>query len=221
MNEIIDKSNNITNVNAKDFLQNILQNIQINDLNNQLNINNNDFDIYFNQSNFNKTLQLIEEFYSDNNISVKDSVVIYIIENIDRQKYVDFFNTLYIPAKQYDILAFNYPEIDSGKTTLKNLYHLLNIENITSCGLWEQGLREIGGKNFQTNTLNGMYFITQLAENQSKYSLSSYSACLQFNDNNDVKYGCISTYIYIDNTFVKKYVYTNDPIYGQVTFETY
>ena len=169
----------------------------------------------------NLTYNDISNFYSDNIISEKDSVVIYIIENIDRQKYVDFFNTLYIPAKQYDILAFNYPEIDSSKTTLKNLYHLLNIENITSCGLWEQGLKEMGGKNFQTNTLNGMYFITQLVRNQSEYSLSSYSACLQFNDNNDVKYGCVSSYIYINDAFVKKYVYTNDPIYGQVTFETY
>jgi hypothetical protein len=170
----------------------------------------------------NLTHELVSDFYSINNITENDSVIVYIIENIDRQTYVNLFNTLYIPAKQYDILAFGYPEIDSSITNLNDLYYLLIIENITSCELWDQGFKEIQSKDFQTNTLNGMHLITQLSKNLNKYSLASYNSCLQFNENNDIKYGGITSYLYNKTSgFVKKNVYTNDPIYGQVTFETY
>ncbi len=172
------------------------------------------------KDNSNLTQQdLINFFINTNNVSANDSVVVYLIDGNQRQIYVDyFFGELSIPANQYDILAVNFPKINLETTTLNKLYNVLTIENITKSQLWNDGLEYLGDTNFSSNSLNALYMATSFVNNYDVLSLASYDSCIQFTEFNDCKFGSVASYVYNDGLFVYNFIYSVDPIYGQLNF---
>ncbi len=172
------------------------------------------------KDNSNLTQQdLINFFINTHTVSANDSVVVYLIDGDQRQIYVDyFFGELSIPANQYDILGVNFPSINFETTTLNNLYNVLTIENITKSYLWKAGLEYLGDTNFSSNSLNALYMATSFVNNQDVLSLYSYTSCLQFTQYNDCKFGSVASYIYRDGLFVYNFIYSVDPIYGQLYY---
>ena len=156
-------------------------------------------------------------FITTYNATSKDSIVAYLILANQDQKYVDLFNSsLVVPSQQYDIVGI-FANIDPQTTSLNGLFNAVIFTNITSSELLNLGLEYLNN-NFTPNTLNALYMISAFVNNQNVLSLASYSSCLQFNQYNDAKYGSLAVYKYNDYVYQYRYIYSKDPIYGQLIF---
>lgn len=158
-------------------------------------------------------------FVTQNNITSRDVIVVFLFIGNQINTYVSQFNqSMIIPASQYDISQTGFVSIDLSTTSLNNLYNLLALESITTSYLWDKTLVGVGKEFFASNALNGLYMITQLSKNQSVYSLGSYNGALQFNEFKDIAFGSVSNYLYSSGTYRNTYIYCRDPLYGQLTF---
>lgn len=164
----------------------------------------------------------LRNFFVGNNISENDTIVTYIIKGNQRDIYVNLFDeNLIIPAKQYDIFLSGFPKIKEN-TSLKNLYVVLALQNITTTKLFINGFKEVGIDTFSPPTLNAMNMISHFSKGLKWQSLSSYNGSLHFTDYNDIKYGNIYNYTYTSNEiFEVTGVYSSDPLYGALNFEKY
>lgn len=179
------------------------------------------YEILYDDSNLTQTD--LQNFFTINNISQNDSVILYIIKSGQRQLYLDLFdNNLFIPAKQYDMLVNGFPKINSNNTSLKNLYIVLVLININSSSLFIDGLRNVGSENYQTNSLNAMNMINYFSRGLKWQTLSSYNGSLHFTEYNDIKYGSIYNYIYTtDRLFEINNIFCTDPLYNELNFYKY
>lgn len=171
-------------------------------------------------NNANLTVSLVNEFFTTNNISNNDSVIIYLINEDQRQSYVNLFtttNSFSIPANQYDISNAGFPLVDSITTTLTDTYNVVSLENIITSELFNEGITYLK-EDYSPNTLNALYLTESLMYNLDINNLFSYSGTLQFDDiTKDIKYGCSKFYKYTNPNFICIQVYTNDPLYGIIT----
>ncbi len=162
--------------------------------------------------------ELIDFFINTYNVSSIDSIIVFLIIGNQQQIYIDlFYGPLNIPTSQYSVTG-NISKINPEITTLNGLFNFQVLTNITKSKLWTNGIEYLGETNFAFNTLNAMYMITSFVNNYDVLSLASYNSCLQFNEFNDVKYGSIAVLVYQDGKIIYKYIYSKDPIYGQLYF---
>ncbi len=168
-------------------------------------------------SNFTK--ENVTNFFYSNNINSLDSVVVLFYPK-EQQEYVDFFDsTLDIPCNQYDIQGVSFPVMNPSTTTLTNKYYYTNIGNITTSKLWNDGQAYLENV-YSTNCLNMLYFMTNYVKNVDVTNLYAYNSVLTFNENNDIKYGCIELYLYTGMTVPYEIfkIFLNDPLYNKITF---
>jgi hypothetical protein len=162
----------------------------------------------------------LQNFYSTNNVSAIDTVVVYLFISDQSEVYLNLFDSnLIIPASQYEMTLGGYPKINSSTTSLNGLYNVLVLQNVTNSALWDSCNQNLKLEQFSSNTVNALYMLTQFSKNNSEYTLGSYDGTLQFNEFKDIKYGSITNYLYNNGTFNDTYIYCADPLYGQLKFE--
>jgi hypothetical protein len=165
----------------------------------------------------NLTEQNISNYYTTNNISSNDVVIILIINSSQWSTYISFFNTLTIPAVQYDLNSIGLPTV-TMPNNLNNKYNCVFIENINSTSILEQS-KTILQKSYAKNSLTSLYLLTLLANNESINNAYSYGEAIPwFNVNNDLEYWSYSIYLSTSSGFTKTNIYLNDPSYGILTF---
>ncbi len=157
-------------------------------------------------------------FITENNATSIDTIIVYLFVGEQQQIYVNAFTSpLYVPSSQYDITGGSNSKIDITTTTLNGLYNVVSFENITKSELLIQGLKYLKS-GFAINILNALYMVTMFVNNYDVLSLASYNSCLQFNEYNDIAFGSIAVYLYQDGIYINKFIYSKDPIYGQLNF---
>ncbi len=157
-------------------------------------------------------------FITQYNATSIDTIVLYLFIGDQRQVYINAFTQpLYIQTSQYEITGGVNLQIDLATTTLNGLYNVVTYENITKSELINQGL-EYFKNGFSVQILNALYMVTSFVNNYDVLSLASYNSCLQFNEYNDIAYGSIAVFLYQDGLYDYKYIYSKDPIYGQLYF---
>ena len=134
-----------------------------------------------NANSSNLTVNEVSSFFENNNVSANDIIMIYLFIDNQRQTYIDLFtttNNLIIPAQQFDISIGGFPIINSSTTTLTNLYNVLALINITNSKIFNEGQKYLREK-FNENTLNSLYLINALENEENINELYSYSGTLE------------------------------------------
>ena len=139
------------------------------------------------------------------------------------QPYFDLFigpDGLTFPGLQYDIINGQIPIISGeGQTILKDkLYFIQNTYPNTSL-LWRENAKYLTDKFEQftesKGIINALKMIDYFLKGKNIGLLASYLAVLEFDTiTKDIKYPSYLFRLYNGNTFVKKLLYFDDPLYG-------
>ncbi len=169
----------------------------------------------------NLTVSQLQSFYTSNNVSSKDSVVIYLIDGVQMPTYVNLFtttNSFSIPAVQYNMSVNGFSVIDSATTTLTDKYFIIALESLITSEIFNQGLAQLAA-GYSANTLNALYLSQSLQYGMNINNLFSYAGTLEFDSvTRDIKYGAAKLYLYKNPAYDATQAYTDDPLYGDLTF---
>lgn len=166
----------------------------------------------------NLTVTIIQDFF--NGATPDDVTLLYLFND---QPYFDLFigpDGLTFPGLQYDIINGQIPIISGeGQTILKDkLYFIQNTYPNTSL-LWRENAKYLTDKFEQftesKGIINALKMIDYFLKGKNIGLLASYLAVLEFDTiTKDIKYPSYLFRLYNGNTFVKKLLYFDDPLYG-------
>lgn len=173
----------------------------------------------FDTSYSNLSKELIQEFYSSNNVTDKDVCVVYVFSKPKREEYLSYFDTNYsIPVDQYQlVIGTGKPYIDLNNTSLIDKCKAIVSENITESSLLNEGSLYLQDR-YVASSLNFLYLSTSLSTSTNLNLIYSYNLLMWFDSNKDLLYSSVKYLNLTDVGFAPYLIKTKDPIYGLLTF---
>ena len=175
-------------------------------------------------SNITKTQ--LENFYSmSGNINPNATSIIYLFIGTQTDDYLNVYNIDFpMPNKNYDITNQKQANVnENSKPYISNNYNVLYFYSLSTSLMFREGLNDLSGFHVKaaSNALLLQQFLNEYGK-QNINAISSHNDILEFDDNKDLKYYSVITYIYknVNSSYVyeKSTLYIFNPIVDGLTF---
>jgi hypothetical protein len=176
-----------------------------------------------NSSNINE-LQ-ITQFYNSipGGLQSNATTIIYLYVGDQLENYINVYSENFkMPNNNYDISVNPVNINENTKAGIVNKYFVLNFYSLSTSLMFRQGIEylKLDFSSAVPNALILQNFLIDYGKNQID-TISSENDILEFNENNDLKYFSVLTYVYTDINNVYSYqkvsLYINNPLAAGIT----